>query len=226
MLRFLMSSSGKISSTMSEEMKKTDDDRFAELPADEQASTSSHAENAASAESEVSKLRQQFQSKEREAKDNYERFLRQTAELENFKKRAIREKEDAVRFGNESLIKDLLPVIDNLERAVMHAKGGGNGQPLVEGVELVLKGLFDVLSKHGVSQIAAAGQPFDPGKHEAMSQVETEAHEPNTVIDEFHKGYLLNDRLLRPALVSVATSSKTQGKKNGGTKVENGPTDD
>jgi molecular chaperone GrpE len=211
---------------MSEEMKKNDDDRFADLSTDEQTSPSSQSENVASTESEVSKLRQQLQTKEQEAKDNYERFLRQTAELENFKKRAIREKEEAVRFGNESLIRDLLPVIDNLERAVIHAKGGGNGQPLVEGVELVLKGLFDVLSKHGVSQIAAAGQLFDPGKHEAMSQVETETHEPNTVIDEFHKGYLLNDRLLRPALVSVATSSKTQGKKNGGTKVENGATDD
>src|SRR5262249_7150995 len=162
-------------------------DRFAEPSADEQASPD--PENIAVAESEVSKLRQQLQATEQEAKDNYDRFLRQTAELENFKKRAIRDKEEAVRFGNESLSRELLPVIDNLERAVAHAKGGGNGQPLVEGVELVLKGLFDVLSKHGVSQIVAAGQPFDPGRHEAMSQVESEAHEPNTVIDEFHKGY-------------------------------------
>jgi molecular chaperone GrpE len=211
---------------MSKEMKKTDDHRSDDLPENEHAAISGPAENAASAESEVSKLRQQIQNREQEAKDNYDRFLRQTAELENFKKRSAREKEDAVRFGNETLIKDLLPVIDNLERAVMHAKGGGNGQPLVEGVELVLKGLFDVLGKHGVSQITAAGQLFDPGKHEAMSQVESEAHEPNTVIDEFHKGYLLNDRLLRPALVSVATSSKTHAKKNADTKVENGPTDD
>jgi molecular chaperone GrpE len=91
---------------------------------------------------------------------------------------------------------------------------------------MVLKGLFDVLSKHGVVQISATGQPFDPGKHEAMAQVESEIHEPNTVIEEHNKGYMFKDRLLRPALVTVARSLKTSGKKNGDAEVENGPTDD
>ena len=117
-------------------------------------------------------------------------------------------------------------MIDNLERAVAHAQGGGNGKPLVEGVEMVLKGILDVLAKHGVAQISAVGQPFDPEKHEAMAQVESENHAPNTVIEEHHKGYLLKDRLLRPALVTVAMLLKTREKKNGETKVENGPADD
>lgn len=177
-------------------------------------------------EGEIASLRQQLEAKELEAKNNYERLLRQAAELENFKKRSTREREDAIRFANESLVKDLLPVVDNLERAVAHASGGGNGKPLVEGVEMVLRGLLDILAKHGVSLISAQGQPFDPTKHEAMSQVESDDHEPNSVVEELHRGYMLRDRLLRAALVSVAKPSKTREKKNPDSKVENGQSDD
>jgi molecular chaperone GrpE len=173
-------------------------------------------------QSEVESLRQQLEEKEQEAKTTYERLLRQAAELENFKKRNAREREESIRFGNEALIKDLLPIVDNLERAVAHAQGGGNGKPLVEGVEMVIRGLLDVLSKYGVTQIEAKGQPFDPMKHEAMAQVESEDHAPNTVIEEHHKGYLLHSRLLRPALVSVSK----KGKKNAHSEVENKPFDD
>jgi molecular chaperone GrpE len=206
---------------MSEETKKIHEASNADSNIEERT-----AEHSASQDSEVKKLRQELDAKCEEVKVNYDRFVRQVAELENFKKRATREKDEAVRFANESLVRDLLPVIDNLERAVAHAQGGGNGKPLVEGVEMVLKGLLDVLAKHGVAQISAVGQPFDPEKHEAMAQVESENHAPNTVIEEHHKGYLLKDRLLRPALVTVAMLLKTRGKKNGETKVENGPTDD
>ena len=114
------------------------------------------------------------------------------------------------------MVKDLLPVVDNLERAIAHAKDGGNGKSLVEGVEMVLRGFFDTLAKHGVVPIAAVGQRFDPEKHEAMAQIESGTYEPNTVVEEYHKGYLLRDRLLRPALVSVAKTPKSQGKKNNG----------
>ena len=176
--------------------------------------------------SEAELLRQQLRVKEEEAKNNYERFIRQTAEVENFKKRALRDKEDAIRYANETLVKELLPVIDNLERAIAHAKGSGNGASLTEGVEMILKGLFDALGKYGVSQISAMGQPFDPQLHEAMAQVETDAGEPNTVLEEHQKGYLLKDRLLRPALVTVAKSPQPNGKKNQDGPVENTPTDD
>jgi molecular chaperone GrpE len=206
---------------MSEETKKIHEASNADSNIEERT-----AEDSASQDSEVKKLRQELDAKCEEVKVNYDRFVRQVAELENFKKRATREKDEAVRFANESLVRDLLPVIDNLERAVEHAQGGGNGKPLVEGVEMVLKGILDVLAKHGVAQISAVGQPFDPEKHEAMAQVESENHAPNTVIEEHHKGYLLKDRLLRPALVTVAMLLKTREKKNGETKVENGPADD
>ena len=175
---------------------------------------------------QLEQLKDQLKAKEAEAKDNYERFLRQVAELENFKKRSNREKDEAIRFANEYLIKDLLPVIDNLERAVCHAQGGGNGKPLVEGVEMVLKGLLDILGKHGVVPISAMGQTFDPGKHEAMAQVESAEYPQNTVVEEHHKGYLFHDRLLRPALVSVAKASSKANEKNSQTEVEKEPTDD
>lgn len=174
--------------------------------------------------SEVDKLRQALEAKELEAKENYDRFLRQSAELENFKKRMVREREETVRYGNESLIRDLLPILDNLERAVEHALGGGDGKPLLEGIEMVLKSLLEVLQNHGVTQISAKGEPFDPQKHEAFAKVESEDHEANTVVQELHKGYLLFDRLLRPSLVSVAKPPETKEKEEeqGGVEKEEG----
>jgi molecular chaperone GrpE len=177
-------------------------------------------------DAEIAALRGQLEAKQIEAKNNYDRFLRQAAEFENLKKRTSRDRDDAIRFAKETVIKDLLPIVDNLERAVAHASGGGNGKPLVEGVEMVLRSLVDTLAKHGVTQISAAGHVFDPAKHEAMAQVETDAHEANSVVEELHKGYMLNDRLLRPALVTVAKPAKTQDKKNPETQVENGSSDD
>lgn len=176
--------------------------------------------------SELQEIRQQLEKKESEAKENYDRFLRQVAELENFKKRMAREKGEAIRYANENLMKDLLPVLDNLERAVDHAQGGDNGKPLLEGVEMVLKGFLDVLNKYGVTQIPAKGESFDPEKHEAIAQVESEAYEPNTVVEEHHKGYYLLDRLLRPSLVSVAKPPEAKEKKKEDGEVEKGGGDD
>ena len=176
--------------------------------------------------SEVDNLRQQLEAKELEAKQNHERFLRQLAEMENFKKRTAREKEETIKYGNEGLVRDLLPILDNLERAVEHAQGGGNGKPLLEGIEMILKSLLEVLQKHGVTQISAKGEPFDPQKHEAFAQVESEDLEANTVVEELHKGYLQFDRLLRPSLVSVAKSPETKKKESDPGEVENGEGDD
>ena len=160
---------------------------------------------------ELAETRDKLQAKEKESEENYARYLRQVAEVDNFKKRVSREKEDAIRYANENLIKDILPVIDNLERAIAHAQGGGNGKPLVEGVEMVLRGLLDVFSKHGVVQVPAVGAVFDPG---------------NTIINEHHKGYLFRDRLLRPALVTVSKAPQAKDGKNGQNEVEKGPADD
>jgi molecular chaperone GrpE len=132
-----------------------------------------------------------------EARQSHERWLRERADAENLKKRTARERADTTKFANERLLKDLLPIVDNLQRAIEHARGGGDGASLVEGVALVLKGLVEVLERHGVTRVETRGAPFDPAHHEAMAHVESAEHAPNSVIEE-------HDRLLRPALVSVA----------------------
>lgn len=206
---------------MSDENKNTEP----ETPANT-TSAAQDEDAPASPESELTQLRQQLEAKEIEAKTNYDRFMRQAAESENYKKRMTRERDDAIRFANEALIKDLLPIVDNLERAVAHAAGGGNGKPLVEGVEMVLRGFLDALAKHGVTPVDSIGESFDPSRHEAMAQVESDKEKPNSIIAEHQKGYLLRERLLRPALVTVAKPSKINEKKNEGSKVENDPSDD
>jgi molecular chaperone GrpE len=157
-----------------------------------------------SLERRVESLEADLGAAREEARQNQERWLRERADLENYKKRSERERADTLRFGNERLLKDLLPIVDNLERAVSHAQGGSNGEPLIEGVSLVLKSLLEVLERHGVTRVESKGTSFDPAQHEAVAHVVSSEHEPNEVMEEHQAGYRLKDRLLRPALVSVA----------------------
>lgn len=131
----------------------------------------------------------------------HERCLRVAADLENYKKRAQKEKEEVQRFGNEKLLKDLLPVVDGLDRALAH---GPADDPLREGVKLVRASLEQALARHGVVGFSAMGQRFDPALHEALMQVPTREQPPGTVVLEHARGFKLNDRLVRPAMVGVA----------------------
>ena len=137
-------------------------------------------------------------------KDGHEKMLRAVADLENFKKRTVKEKEEQQKFGNERLLRDLLPVVDNFDRALEHSKAGGDLASLEKGVLMVRKLFEDTLLKHGVKAFESKGKPFDPSLHEAMQQVETDALPPNHVISELVRGFTLNDRLVRPALVMVS----------------------
>lgn len=159
-------------------------------------------------ESEVNKLKDQISLKEAEAKENYERFLRTCAEFENFKKRAAKEKEEFIKFVQEGMIRELLPVLDNLERAVEHSKASQDLNGLVEGVDMTVKQFLQCLDKVGVKPVTAIGERFDPNRHEAIMQVEEGDYDADTVVGEHQKGYILNDRLLRPSLVTVATARK------------------
>lgn len=153
----------------------------------------------------VTLLQQELSAAQAETQKNWDLYLRERAELENFRKRMQREKEDLVRFANENLLREILTVVDNLERAIEHArKNEETVQGLLEGVEMTLSQCQKLLEKFGVTPVVAVGEPFDPTWHEAMGQLESSEHPANTVLQEMQKGYVLNDRLLRPALVLIS----------------------
>ena len=138
------------------------------------------------------------------ADKNYELYVRSQAEIENMRKRFQKDKQDLAKFANDTIIKQLLPVADNLEKAIAHAMDANSLDALREGINLTLKGLLDTLEKNGVERVEALNQPFDPNFHEAVSEAENNAVEPGTVLNEFQKGYTLNKRLIRPAMVVVS----------------------
>ncbi len=149
-------------------------------------------------------LEEQLAAKEKEARENWDRFLRERADMENYRKRVGREKEELLNYGNKSLLEEMLPIIDNLERALAHASEDGMGG-VVEGIRLTHSMLLAALKKFNVIPIEAVGAQFDSAFHQAMAQVPTDQHEPNTVVEEYQKGYMLKERLLRPSMVTVAT---------------------
>jgi len=136
---------------------------------------------------------------ESELHEKHEDLLRERAEVENFKKRMLRDKADALRFANEPLLRDLLPVVDNLERAIAHA----SSDAVADGLQLVLKGMIEALDRHGVERINALGERFNPELHEAIAQAERPDAEAGTVVEQHQVGYRLHSRLLRPSLVTV-----------------------
>jgi len=163
----------------------------------------------AAPEDEVARLRDQLLG----AND---RLLRLQADFENYRKRAAREHQESLQYGAQNLVKDLLSVVDNLDRAIDHAQQseGGDLQGLLQGVALVQREFIGVLEKHHVVGIDALGQLFNPALHEAMAQIPDETVDPNTVIDVMQKGYQLRDRLIRPARVTVA--KRPDGTDEGG----------
>ncbi|GLI36151.1 nucleotide exchange factor GrpE [Desulforhabdus amnigena] len=158
---------------------------------------------------EEESLEELLAKKNEELKELQDRLLRMAAENENTRKRLEREKSDGICFANENLIRELLPVIDNLERAVQHGENDSDLEGLLEGVRMTLKAFAETLSKFGCNSFESVGKPFDPNYHEAVMQQENEEYPENTVLQEFRKGYTLNDRLLRAAMVVVSKASSS-----------------
>ena len=161
-------------------------------------------------ESSGEKSQGEEQKPEEELQIVQDKYMRLAAEFENYKRRAQRDQSDSIRYANESLLKNLLPTIDNLERAIKSGNDAGASGPLIEGVELTYKQFLETVGKLGVRQVSSAGETFDPNIHQAVAQVESDSAEPNTVVEEFQKGYFLHDRILRPAMVTVAKEKSQQ----------------
>jgi molecular chaperone GrpE len=143
-------------------------------------------------------------AKDKEIAELKDKYLRTLAENENARRRIRQQSEDSIRRQKENLLRDLLPIVDNLERAVEAAKDKADGKSIVDGVQMVLASLMDFLKANGVRPMASVGEQFDPNLHEAADHVPHSAHPPNTVVNEFHRGYLMNDKVLRPARVVVS----------------------
>jgi molecular chaperone GrpE len=148
----------------------------------------------------------QLEELRRQLDERQDRLLRALAEADNIRRRAQRDREDFVKYANESLLRDLIPVLDNLDRALDAARSTAGAESVVAGVELIQRELLRVLERAGVTRYTTVGQPFDPTRHEAIARVVSAEAAPDTVVTETAPGYLLNGRVLRPAMVAVAAA--------------------
>jgi molecular chaperone GrpE len=161
--------------------------------------------------SPIEELQEQLKIKDQELAEQKGDFLRGKADLENFRKRLIKDKEDSVQFANERLLKELVQIDDNLTRAL--EAPNASLETLREGVEMIRKQFASFLKNQKVESVEAMGKPFDPGLHEVMTQLESEEHDENIVMQEYSKGYTLNGRILRSAKVVIAKKPEKPTKK-------------
>ena len=187
------------------EAEQTVENASADAAQEQSAETAEPAPEAS--ESQPDELEQVRQ----EMKQTFDKYLRLQAEFENYKKRIQKEHSDSLKFALSPLLKDLIGIMDNLERAVDHAKKnpGDDHESLLSGIEMVMKQMQDTFEKFGMVRIEAVGKAFDPTLHEAMSVVETNDVTENHVLEEFQAGYTLNERVVRPAMVSVAKAAES-----------------
>jgi molecular chaperone GrpE len=188
-----------------------------EPPADEKSS-----KQVADEESEVDQdqlpeedLESKLKAAQDQAQENYDRLLRLSAEFDNYKKRTSREMRDVVRYANEKLLKELLSIVDNLERAIDSAnQDSPSDASLIEGINLTLSEVLKILKRYDVEPVKALGETFDPAFHQAMMQQEVEDQPANMVVQEMQKGYVMHDRLLRPAMVVVSKAKDTPAQES------------
>ena len=196
-----MSQKKKIKIKTDTEETATDQETEEQAPADDNLLKSKTRD----AETALKEMEAKYEAKEEEARETYDRLLRVSADFENYKKRAAREMEEFRKFANQSLLKEMLTVVDNLELALNSVNTDqANDKQLAEGLDLTHKEILRVFEKFSVKPIDSKGKPFDPTFHEAVMQEETDAYPENTVTKELQKGYLIHERLLRPAMVVVA----------------------
>jgi molecular chaperone GrpE len=154
-----------------------------------------------------------------EAQKNKEQWMRTAADFDNFRKRSRREIDDSRRAGREEMLKEFLPVFDNLERAILSAQRAQDTKAVADGLNMILRQFVDTLGRVNITKVPTTGKEFDPSVHEAIQQVETDEHTPGTVVAEVQPGYVQGERLVRPALVVVAKPKQVDAPKDetGGT---------
>jgi len=152
-------------------------------------------------------LQAQLEEKQKEAAASYDKYLRTVADLDNYKKRAARERADYIKYANENILKGLISILDNMERAREHAGNSKDFDSFLEGLDLIQGQFRDLLARFGVETIETKDREFDPNVHEAVMSVPGSGKNDNHIVEEFEKGYILNGRLLRPAKVSVAKNT-------------------
>jgi len=161
-------------------------------------------------------LREALSAKSQELERFQERLLRLQAEFDNYRKRMAREKAEFLKFAHEGLVLEFLPILDNLERALGAARAEAGSTPLIEGIEMIARLFRSALEKAGVKPMEAVGKPFDPTYHQAVAQVESSEEEANLVVEEIQKGYLIEGRVLRPAMVKVSRAASVSKAGAGG----------
>lgn len=152
----------------------------------------------------VAELESKLEEQRRLADENYQRYLRAQADFENFRRRARQEKEEFTKYASAKLIEQLLPVVDNFERALAAAKDNKDYDALLKGVDMIYRQLEQALAAEGLTPIESVGKPFNPEFHQAIMQEESEEHEEGIVVEEMMKGYMLKEKVLRPAMVKVS----------------------
>lgn len=170
----------------------------------EQGQEETSAEGETIAEEEETKLLERISELENELAEMKNRYLRAQADLENFRRRTRKEKEEQAKYAGMALIKELLPALDNLERALDASRDGDSSDGLAKGVEMVNQQIFDILSQAGLKVIPAVGEPFNPEFHEAVMQVESDEFDSGIVVEELQKGYQMKDRVIRASMVKVS----------------------
>lgn len=191
-----------------EERKRSEEAAAAETEVNEtaEAQAAAEAEQADAGESvNVDALRQELEQAKIQADDNYQRYVRTQADFDNFRKRTQKEREEFAQYASTKLLEQLLPVIDNFERAIAASKDGKDYDALAKGVDMIFRQFGQVLENEGLKAMETVGQPFNPDYHQAVMQVESEEHEEGTIVEELQKGYMLKDRVLRPAMVKVSS---------------------
>lgn len=162
------------------------------------------AENAQEAGADAAAEDPRLAELAKQAEENQQRYLRAQADFDNFRRRTMKEKEELAQYASMKLVGQLVPIIDNFERAIAAASSGSDYDSLAKGVDMILRQLSQTLEAEGLKAIEAVGQPFNPEFHQAIMQVESEEHEEGIVVEEVQKGYMLKDKVLRPAMVKVS----------------------